>query len=126
MAELARLRHDEGVRLDPDALSAIYAELGERGAEKLISRATEDLAGRLQDLRQSLAEGRAADIVRAARMLAQVGAQVGMTSVARVARDLIRATEAGDTTGQAAILARLERIGQRSLAAVWDLHDMTV
>ena len=126
MAELARLRHDEGVRLDPDVLSAIYAELGERGAEKLISRAMEDIATRLQDLRQSLGEGRNAQFLRSARMLGQVGAQVGMTSVARVARDLIRATEAGDATGQAAVLARLERIGQRSLTAVWDLHDMTV
>jgi len=43
-----------------------------------------------------------------------------------VARDLIRVTEAGDMAAQAAVLARLERIGQRSLTAVWDLHDMTV
>ncbi|MCV2867623.1 hypothetical protein OEW28_03160 [Defluviimonas sp. WL0002] len=126
MAELARLRHDEGVRLDPDAMSAIYAELGERGAEKLISRATEDLAARLQDLRQCLADGKDAQFLRTARMLVQIGTQVGMTSVARVARDLIRATEAGDSAGRAAVLARLERIGQRSLTAVWDLHDMTV
>ncbi|HPE25969.1 hypothetical protein [Albidovulum sp.] len=126
MAELARLRHDEGVRLDPDALSAIYAELGERGAERLISRAMEDLAARLQDLRHCLAQGQRAQLVKSARMLGQVGTQVGMTSVSRVARDLIRVTEAGDMAAQAAVLARLERIGQRSLTAVWDLHDMTV
>ncbi|MCV2863968.1 hypothetical protein [Defluviimonas sp. WL0075] len=126
MAELARLRHDEGIRLDPDALAAIYARMGEGGAEKLISRAMEDLARRMQDLRACMAEGRSAQFVRSARMLTQLGAQVGMTSVARVAGDLIRVTEAGDAAGQAAVLARLERIGERSLTAVWDLHDMTV
>ncbi len=126
MAELARLRHDEGVRLDPDAMSAIYSELGERGAERLISRSMENLDTRLGEVRRHFHDGRTGDLVKAARMLVQSGNQIGMASVTRVARDLIRATEAQDATAQAAVLARLERIGHRSLLAVWDLHDMTV
>lgn len=126
MADFSRLRHDEGVRLDPDALSAIYAELGERGAERLISRSMENLDAKLGEARDHLQQGRMTELVKAARMMVQIGNQVGMTSVTRVARDLIRATELRDATAQHAVLARLERIGQRSLLAVWDLHDMTV
>jgi len=126
LAELARLRHDEGIRLDPDALSALYSDLGDRGAEQLISRSMENLDRRLAEARRFYHAARSDDLVRSARMLAQIGNQIGMASVTRVARDLIRATDAGDRTAQAAVLARLERIGQRSLLAIWDLHDMTV
>lgn len=49
-----------------------------------------------------------------------------MLTFARVAGDVLRATDAGDASAQAATLARLVRIGDRSLNAFWDLRDQTL
>ena len=123
---LAVLRHEEGVRLNPDPLVALYSELGESGAERVICRAMEELAARLSDMMRHADEGGSDALVRSARLLGKVADQIGMATLAQVAMDVVRTTEAGDLTSQAATLARLVRIGDRSLTAVWDLHDMTI
>lgn len=126
MAVLAVLRHEEGVRLNPDPLVALYSELGESGAERVICRTMEELASRLSEMMRHADEGQIAPLIRSARLLAKVADQIGMATLARVASDVMRTTEAGDLTSQAATLARLIRIGDRSLTAVWDLRDMTI
>lgn len=125
MPFLAVLRHEEGVRLDPDPMVALYSELGESGAEKVLCRATEDLRSRLSEILRHADEGRGPQVARAARQLGAVAAQIGLPTLVRVAGDVVRSTEAGDPTAQAATLARLVRIGERSLSAVWDLRDMS-
>jgi hypothetical protein len=123
---LAVLRHEEGIRLNPDPLVALYAELGENGAERVICRAVEELAARLSEMLRHADSGDGAALVRSARLAAKVADQVGMSTLARVAGDVVGATERHDLTAQAAILARLMRIGDRSLTAVWDLRGMTL
>lgn len=124
MPVLAILRHEEGVRLDPDPLTMLYAELGERGAKQALWRAMEEMGARMTEMFRQADDGRDVALVRSARLLAQVAAQVGMATLARVAIDVVSATEAGDRTAQAAILTRLARIGERSQFAIWDLRDI--
>ncbi|WP_318338533.1 hypothetical protein [Defluviimonas sp. D31] len=112
--------------MDPDCLVALYAELGEVGAERVLGRAMEELNARLTEMQRFVDEGRTAQLTRSARLLIKVAEQIGMPSFARVADDVVRATEAGDNAAQAATLARLIRIGDRSLNAVCDLRDLTV
>ncbi|SPH24475.1 hypothetical protein DEA8626_03527 [Defluviimonas aquaemixtae] len=126
MAKLAVLRHEEGVRLNPDCLVALYAELGETGAEQIVARAMEELAARLSEIQRHADERNAAGVARAARLLIKVAEQIGMTSFASVAGDVLTTSAAGEAVAQAATLARLVRIGDRSLTAVWDLRDMTI
>ncbi len=126
MPVLAVLRHEEGVRLDPDPLVALYSDLGQSGAERVICRAMEEMAARLTDILRHADEGHNDALVRGARLLGKVADQIGLASLARVTADVIRTTEVGDETGQAATLARLVRIGDRSLTAVWDLRGMTI
>lgn len=126
MAKLAVLHHEEGVRLDPDCLVALYAELGEAGAEQVVIRAMEELNRRLMEIQRFVDAGDQAALVRSARLLIKVAEQIGMTSLARVAADVLRVVMRGDPAAEAATLARLMRIGDRSLTAVWDLRDMTV
>lgn len=124
MPVLAILRHEEGVRLDPDPLAALYAELGERGAEQVLYRALDEIAARLSDMYRQADEGQDHALIRSARLLAEAAARIGMATMARVAADLIRAATMTDRTAQAAILTRLARIADRSRIAVWDLRDM--
>jgi hypothetical protein len=126
VVKLAVLHHEEGVRLNPECLVALYAELGHAGAEQVVCRAMEELSARLTEMQRFADEGKSAALKRSARLLIKVAEQIGMITFARVAGDVIEATEANDPAGQAATLARLIRIGDRSLTAVWDLRDMTV
>lgn len=122
-AALARLVHDEGVRLDGDRLVALYAELGEAGAEAVICRAMEDLAATLADLQRLAARCDLVQMPGHAQLLARIGDDIGMTTLARVAGDVATCALRGDLAALAAVLARLVRIGDRSLTAVWDLQD---
>ena len=47
-----------------------------------------------------------------------------MGGLARVARDVTQCLDRGDGIAVAATLSRLIRVGERSLTAVWDLHDV--
>lgn len=133
--KLAVLRHEEGVRLEAERLLAIYAELGELRGDHVIGRAIEEMAIQIADIQRhadGLSEsavgsetGSAALVVSAAALI-RVARRIGLTSLARVAQDVILAARTGDRTAQAAILARLTRIGDRSLNAIWDLQDLTL
>lgn len=123
-AALVRLTYEEGVRLDPEALVALYGEMGEAEAEQAICRATEDLAAGLAEIQRFVALGEPGAVPPLARRLATLGAQVGMTSLSRVAADLALVAGRGDGPAATAVLARLVRIGDRSLTAIWDLQDM--
>lgn len=124
MPLLAILRHEEGVRLDPDPLVALFSEMGERAAEQVICRAMESLAARLAMVQRHGDDGRPVQLAEEARRMAALAASVGLASVARVAGDVATAAEIRDHAAQAATIARLVRVGERSLSAIWDLRDM--
>ena len=124
--ELAVLHHEEGVRLDPDCLWALISELGETGAEEVICKAMEELSVRLADIRRQAEHGQTLALIRSARLSRKIAEQIGMASLARVAGDVAATAAAGDHIGLAATLARLDRIGDRSLHAIWEINDMTI
>lgn len=123
--EIAVLRLDEVVRLDAERVMALYCELGERAAEEVIERAMQEMALRLGAMERDWRRRDLAGLGRNARSIARLAHEVGMATMARVAADVAAATLAMDVTACAATFARLRRIGDRSLAAVWDLRDMS-
>ncbi|WP_444463012.1 hypothetical protein [Rhodobacter capsulatus] len=124
MSAIENLRMDEPVRLDPDRLVVLYAELGQFAAERLIAAAMEDLAVHLVAVQLAAREQRAELLDRGAAEIARLARQVGMDPVSRVAQDLRACVARDDRVGQAAVLARLVRLAERSLTAVWDYQDM--
>ncbi len=125
-AEFSILRYDEGVRLDPERLFALYAELGETAAESVLCGAMEEMAARMSVMRSHVPGSDPQMLIRSSSLLAKVADQVGMSMLARVARDVCACARTGDTNALAATIARLVRIGDRSLTAVWDLQDITI
>lgn len=125
-AQFTVLRHAEGVRLDAERLLALYAELGQTGAEQVICTAIEELAVRLSDLQRFAMTRDMLALIRSARLLATLARQIGMRTLAQVADDVAECAAADDTNSLAATVSRLVRIGDRSLTAVWDLQDITV
>lgn len=120
------LQHFERARLDRDRLESLVRELGEPGAERIVGRAMEELAVRLSRLEVAYKAGDLAAVAKAASSMVAVADQVGMASMARVARDVTITAHAGDGAGFAATVARLLRVGEASLMSVWDLQDMSV
>ncbi|AEI96169.1 MULTISPECIES: hypothetical protein [Roseobacter] len=126
MDHVLKIRLNEKVHVCQDRLSALYAQLGEAGAEDVVCRAMEELALRLSHCSRLHAAGEANDLRKCARSLIAISEQIGMLVLARVAADVIEALDGNDGPAVAATLGRLLRIGEQSLSAIWDLQDITI
>jgi hypothetical protein len=120
---VAELKPAEPVTLDRDQLEVLYRQLGPVGADKVVHHALEELAALLSGVNVDYHAGRMAELAASGRALAAVAQQVGMTKLARVARDVADVAMGRDAAALGAVTARLMRIGDRSLVAVWDLAD---
>jgi hypothetical protein len=120
------LRQDETVRLDATQLETLVAQLGEAGAEDVICRALEELAARLSHTERCHREARIDDMRRSARSLIAIAEQIGMQKLAQVAGDVTQCIDRPDQVALAATLARLLRIGERSLGEMWDIQDLRI
>ncbi len=126
VANILTVVHKENVRLDPGKLSELYTELGETGAEDVVCRAIEELAVRLTHCERLWRQNDIANLRKSARSLIAISDQVGMTAMSGIARDVTQAIDAEDPAAVSATLFRLIRVGERSLTAIWDQHDLTI
>lgn len=115
----------EKVRLNNATLEQLDARLGPNGAEDFIAKRMEELAVQLAKIDRLYRCGRLADLQRSALLVAKLADQIGMQLAARVANDVAALTRRDDGTALAATVARLGRVGEDSLMAVWDLHDLS-
>lgn len=123
MASLMVLTMGEAVHIDARRLAEIIDELGETAAHGVICMALEQLAQAMSDVRHAALDGDMAGLSARAEMLSRLAWQVGLTSMAGVAVDVAVCAERRDATGLAATLARLMRIGNRSLTQIWDEQE---
>ncbi len=120
MKNIAQLRVEDDVNIDQQRVSEIVNELGQTAAENLIQAALEQLALALQQVMSAAAQDDLAQVVYHVDRLSRLAWQVGLVTLAGVAVDVGRCAEMRDLQGLAATLARLERIGARSLTEIWD------
>ncbi|WP_093362218.1 hypothetical protein [Tropicimonas isoalkanivorans] len=126
MSAILSLKYSDSIGLDADVLEALYDQLGPFSADTIVSGAVEELAVRLSDIAPLYRAGRMTDLARLAQSMVAISTQIGLRTLARVAEDVCHCATAEDGTALAATLCRLERIGDRSLTAIWDLQDITV
>lgn len=126
MVDICVLRQREIVRLDPDRLEELVEQLGSVGAENVVCRAMEELAVRLTHLEKVFRDEDWSALRKGARALSAIADQVGMCGLARVAGHVVDCVDSGNAVSRAATVARLMRVGEHSLTAVWDLQDVTV
>lgn len=117
---------NEPVRLDAGQLGNLYRELGDVGAGEVICRALDEVAQRLTEAEQHYSGGRFLDLRKTTRSLVGISRQMGMPKLARVACDVVGCIDRGDPVALAATLARLLRIGEGSLTAVWELQGQSL
>ena len=120
MGNLAVLALDEAVRLDAGRMGEIVDELGELAAQNVIGVALEQLAQALATARGAAMGGDMAALVAQADLLSRLAWQMGLVSLAGVAVDVGTCADRRDATALGATLARLMRVGNRSLTQIWD------
>ena len=116
----------EHASLDCGRLEEILLTLGERGAERFLSRTLEDVAVRLNRVERAWRRGESASVRRISRALSDSAAKIGLTTLARVACDVGRVAARGDAAALAATVCRLVRVGEASLMRIWDMRDESV
>ena len=120
MGNLKVLAVQEPVRIDARRLAEIVDELGEAAAQAIICAALEQMATGLAATRDAALAGDTAELSERAEQLSRLAWQVGLPSLAGVAVDVMDCAERRDAIGLAATLARMMRIGNRSLTEIWD------
>ncbi|MFK7751631.1 MAG: hypothetical protein AB8B51_03690 [Sedimentitalea sp.] len=126
VAEVITIKPYEKIRLNPEQLHALYAQLGHVGAEDVVCRAIEELAVRLSHCERLWRSNDLPGLRKSARSLIAIADQVGMTELSNAARAVTFAVDSNEEAAQGATLFRLIRVGERSLMAIWDLQDLSV
>jgi len=126
VSNIVHLRLDENIRLDRDQLEALFLQLGAAGADQLVAHAMEEMAVELSRVEKHHRDGKLDDVLVGVKSIVTIANQVGMTALARVGCDVISLIHSFDSASYCATVARLVRIGESSLAAVWDLQDLSV
>lgn len=103
------------VCLNPQRMQQLRRLLGERGAHEMVMRAIEDLANRLERIRQIDDMARYGDLRKRCRALQAIADQIGLDTLIIVADDVLSCIDSGDPVALAATRARLQRIGRGSL-----------
>ncbi|WP_246137999.1 hypothetical protein [Maritimibacter fusiformis] len=91
-----------------------------------MNQALEELAAGLSRAGKQYRAHRFDQMRATLRALIAISRQLGLTSTARVARDVLDLSDSTDAAALAATIARLERIGESSLIAIWDLQDLSI
>ncbi|MCE0506078.1 MULTISPECIES: hypothetical protein [unclassified Roseivivax] len=122
MAQVTRLAPEEPARLDTETLVRFCAARDPQGAEEAVCRAMEALARGLAEAERAWSRQDWTALDQAAARVAVHARATGMTGLLRSAGDIRACLAAGDAVALAATLARLLRVGERSLYALWN-HD---
>ncbi|MBA84361.1 hypothetical protein ACSSNL_05945 [Thalassobius sp. S69A] len=126
MNYITTLKPEESVRLDAGRLGDLFYELGEAGAGDVICRAMDELTQRLTEAERQYSTAQFLDLRKTVRSLIGIADQVGMWALATVAGDVVECIDQGDPVALAATIARLMRIGEQSLTAVWDMQGLSI
>lgn len=126
MGLIVQFRIHERTVIDTALLDRLCRRMGARGAEGFVAERVEEIADRLADIDWLHRQGQTHQVPTEAQRVARLCADVGLTSLGRAARDLAQTATQGDGAAFAAVWDRVVRIGDRSLAQVWDAPGLSV
>jgi hypothetical protein len=116
---------EEPARFNPGQLEQLCERLGDARAEAEVSHALQRLSTLLAEVAILRDTGQHDALEEVLAALVRDAQLIGMATLARVGRNVLDCLDSGDPTALAATSARLDRIGERSLHAVWDLEDLS-
>lgn len=124
VAPIMELDLQEPTRFNPERLEELCHRIGEVRAEAEVALALHRLSELLPHIRRLMRDDETA-FVTALESIVNDAELIGMATLARVARSVLDNFATNNLVSLAATMARLERVGDRSIHAVWDLDDMS-
>ncbi|MEQ8365860.1 MAG: hypothetical protein RIB61_04055 [Roseicyclus sp.] len=125
LVDIIELPLAETARFNPGQLEAFCGRMGEVRSEHEVARALDRLSNRLSQVARLRKGGDMAVLDRAVGALVRDATLIGMATLARVGADVLECIRSDDQVALSATLARLDRVGDRSIHAVWDLEDIS-
>lgn len=125
MQQVSILETVDHICLNPDRMQQLHHQLGAQGAHKLVQRAIEDLALRLQAIAAAASGARWDELRKRGRALQAVADQIGLDTLIMVTDDVLACIDGDDPVALAATQARLQRIGHRSLGEIRRLLEQS-
>lgn len=123
VTQVISLQISEPARLNKQRIKGLLEKLGEQVAQELIQSALDEIALSLADIQSALACRNYPSALRQAGKVADLGWQIGLPSLAGVARNLGDCLRRRNEIAVAAVCSRLLRIGELSLVRVRQLHE---
>lgn len=118
--------HDERILIDARRMEALFSRLGHRRAEAYTVGTVEEMTDLLARIEVQYLSGDLDSLGTQGGQVSLMAAEIGLTSLARVARDLGIAAPRGDKAAIAAVWARLKRVGDRSLQLLWEQPGLSL
>ncbi len=116
----------EEVRLDRRRLAILCCGLTAQEARHAVFRAMDEIESRMNVTREILARDEFGAAAKVARGMVAISDELGLASFSRVAADVARCAARGDRIAAAATMERLIRIGDISMAGIWDVRDLSI
>jgi hypothetical protein len=124
-ADVTELPLGEPAGFNPGQLEILCEKLGEQRAEAELALALSRLANLLVQIGSLERGGDYLVLERSLAALVNDARLIGMATLAQAGRNVLDCLDSGDPIALAATMARLGRVGDRSLHAVWDLEDLS-
>lgn len=121
----AMLKFADPVCVDTNRLNAICDRMGPQGGEVLIGAAMEDVAVLVADAAKAWGRCDLEGLRAGGGQIASVAERLGLMTLSNVARSVAELCDASDDAALAANVARLVRLGEQSLIAIWEAQDMS-
>jgi hypothetical protein len=120
VTNIQRLKIDEKPWIEPENINVLKHALGVEPSRNIVERAACEVSGRLSRLERVLMTGDLAQTAKIAASMIALAEQIGLSTFARVAQNLVDAIHDGDFVAIAAISQRLMRQGEAALFEVVD------
>lgn len=126
MANITELMPQEVVCLATDQVVRLADQIGVEGADRAANASVEEIVERLCAAEAAWQTGEFARLSEASRALVGIASEVGMKTLSRVAREVSVMAMGHDAVALAALVARQSRVGEASLAAIWNLGSRSL
>ena len=113
----------ERLRQDAEPIAAIYRNLGVQAAEQVVARALAELALVADEVIEQVRLQDQAALPRSLRRLQRLSENMGLVSLGTIAQDAAICLSERDDIAFAAVLARLQRVMERTFSPRADLAD---
>lgn len=125
MGKVTALTPREVARQDVEAIAVIYRNLGAPTAEKMVARALGELALTMARLAETVRAQELRNVADQLILLSRLADDLGLVTLAEVARNARSCLERADSTAFSAVWARLVRVAERSLSPNPEMADLS-